>query len=114
MPAERGLPPGVEEKAFTKQDRTDRLLKAISGQGDDAVLVHQDAAVYLSSTNPGTKLEHAFDAGHGAYLYVIEGALRLNDEKLETGDAAKISDEPAITLEAEAPTELLMVEVRVT
>lgn len=112
MPAERGLPPGVEQKAFTKQDRTDRLLKAISGQGGDAVLVHQDAAVYLSSMNPGTKLEHAFDAGHGAYLYVIEGALRLNDEKLETGDAAKISDEPAITLEAEAPTELLMVEVR--
>ncbi len=48
-------------------------------------------------------------AGHGAYLYVIEGALQL-----ETGDAAKISDEPAITLEAEAPTELLMVKVRVT
>lgn len=112
MPAERGLPPGVEQKAFTKQDRTDRLLKAISGQGGDAALVHQDAAVYLSSMNPGTKLEHAFDAGHGAYLYVIEGALRLNDEKLETGDAAKISDEPAITLEAQAPTELLMVEVR--
>lgn len=112
MPAERGLPPGVEQKVFTKQDRTDRLLKAISGQGGDAALVHQDAAVYLSSMNPGTKLEHAFDAGHGAYLYVIEGALRLNDEKLETGDAAKISDEPAITLEAEAPTELLMVEVR--
>lgn len=112
MPAERGLPPGVEQKVFTKQDRTDRLLKAISGQGGDAALVHQDAAVYLSSMNPGTKLEHAFDAGHGAYLYVIEGALRLNDEKLETGDAAKISDEPAITLEAQAPTELLMVEVR--
>ncbi|MGH2528356.1 MAG: pirin family protein [Actinomycetota bacterium] len=111
MPAERGLPPEVEQKEFAKQDRTDRLLKAISGEGGDAVLVHQDAAVYVSSMNAGTKLEHAFDAGHGAYLYVIEGVLLVNDEKLGTGDAAKIHDEPAITLEAEAPTELLMVEV---
>jgi len=111
VPAERGLPPEVEQKVFTKQDRTDRLLKAISGEGGDAVLVHQDAAVYVSSMNAGTRLEHAFDAGHGAYLYVIEGSLRLNDEKLGTGDSAKIADEPAITLEAEAPTELLMVEV---
>jgi len=111
MPAERGLPPEVEQKAFTKQDRTDRLLKAISGEGGDAVLVHQDAAVYVSSMNAGTKFEHAFDAGHGAYLYVIDGVLRVNDEKLGTGDAAKIADEPAITLEAETPTELLMVKV---
>lgn len=111
MPAERGLPPGVEQKVFTKEDRTDRLLKAISGEGGDAVLVHQDAAVYVSSMNAGTRLEHAFDAGHGAYLYVIEGVVRVNDEKLGTGDATKIHDERAITLEAEAPTELLMVEV---
>ena len=111
MPAERGLPPEVEQKVFTKQDRTDRLLKAISGHGGDAVLVHQDAAVYLSSMNAGARLEHAFEAGHGAYLYVIEGVLRVNDEKLGAGDAAKIHDKPVITLEAEAPTELMMVEV---
>jgi len=70
--------------------------------------------VYLSSMKAGAKLEHAFEAGPGAHLYVIEGSLRLNDEKLGSGDAAKIADERAITVEAEAPTELLMVEVRVT
>jgi len=43
MPAERGLAPGVEQKVFTAEDRTDRFLKAISGDGGDAVLVHQDA-----------------------------------------------------------------------
>ena len=48
MPAERGLEPGVEQKVFTEEDRTDRLLKAISGDGGDAVLVHQDAHVFVS------------------------------------------------------------------
>ena len=113
MPAERGLPPGVEQKVFTTEDRTNRLFKVISGDDGDAVLVHQDAAVYVSHLEPGAKVEHTFAPGHGGYLYVIEGSLRLNDEKLGTGDAAKIADEPKITLEADAPTELMLVDVRV-
>jgi quercetin 2,3-dioxygenase len=53
MPAERGLPPGVEQKVFTTEDRTDTLLKAISGDDGDAVLVHQDAHVFVSRMNAG-------------------------------------------------------------
>jgi redox-sensitive bicupin YhaK (pirin superfamily) len=43
---------------------------------------------------------------------VIRGALRVNDEKLLTGDAAKVLEEPSLTLQAEDATELIMVEVR--
>lgn len=113
MPAERGLAPGVEQKVFTTADRTNRLLKAISGEDGDAVLVHQGAAVYVSRLEPGTTVRHGIEAGSGGYLYVIEGSLRLNDEKLGTGDAAKIAGEPGIGLEADAPTELMLVEVAV-
>jgi len=113
MPAERGLPPGVEQKVFTEVDRRNRLLEVISGDDGEAVLVHQDAAVYVSHLEPGPKVEHAFAPEHGGYLYVIEGSLRLNDEKLGTGDAAKIADEPQITLEADGPTELILVDVAV-
>jgi hypothetical protein len=58
MPNERGLPPGVEQKVFTREDRTDRLLEVISGNGGDAVLVHQDAHVFVSRLRPGTVVEH--------------------------------------------------------
>jgi redox-sensitive bicupin YhaK (pirin superfamily) len=114
MPAQRGLEPNVEQKVFTTEDRTDRLLKAISGEGGDAVLVHQDANVYLSRMSEGTELSHAFDEDQGAYLYVIEGSLELNDEKLGTGDAARVSGEREIRLRASEPTELIMVEVRLS
>jgi redox-sensitive bicupin YhaK (pirin superfamily) len=113
MPAERGLAPGVEQKVFTTADRTNRLLRAISGEDGDAVLVHQDAAVYVSRLEPGTTVQHGIEAGRGGYLYVIEGSVRLNDEKLGTGDAAKIAEEPRVGLEADAPTELILVEVAV-
>jgi redox-sensitive bicupin YhaK (pirin superfamily) len=114
MPAQHGLEPNVEQKVFTTEDRTDKLLKAISGEGADAVLVHQDANVYVSRMNDGTVLEHPFESDQGAYLYVIEGSLEVNDEKLRTGDAARIEGEREIRLRASEPTELIMAEVRVS
>jgi quercetin 2,3-dioxygenase len=112
LPRERGLPPSVEQKVFTKEDRTDRWLRIISGQGGESVLVHQDAHVYVSSLSPGPPLVHDFEPGHGAYFYLVEGAVRLNGERLTTGDAAKIHDETDVNVEATEPSELLMVEVR--
>ncbi|HEY2802790.1 MAG TPA: pirin family protein [Actinomycetota bacterium] len=114
MPAQLGLEPSVEQKVFTTEERTDKLLKAISGEGGDAVLVHQDARVYVSRMSEGMELSHAFDSDQGAYLYVIEGSLELSDEKLGTGDAAKIEGESEIRLRASDPTDLIMVEVRLS
>jgi quercetin 2,3-dioxygenase len=112
MPRERGLEPSVEQKVFTKEDRTGRLLRVVSPEGGDAVLVHQDASVNVSSLPAGTSISHKFDDDVGGYLYLIQGRIRLNGETLHAGDAAKIQDEPEVTIEAEEPSELIMVEVR--
>ena len=112
MPSTSGLTPEVEQKVFTKEQRTDRLLEVISPDGGDAVLVHQDARVYISSLSADVSVEHPFRSGFGAYLYVIAGSIRLNDDELNTGDAAKIGGEARITLWAAEPAELIMVEVR--
>src|SRR5213593_2581112 len=53
MPRERGLEPSVEQKVFTKEERTGRLLRVISPEGDDTVMVHQDAGVFISSLPAG-------------------------------------------------------------
>jgi redox-sensitive bicupin YhaK (pirin superfamily) len=111
MPDERGLAPGVEQKVFTKQDRTDRLLPVISGSGGDAVSVHQDAHVFVSRLTPGTTVEHPLETGRGVYLYVIDGRVQVNGEEMEVGDAAQITDEERIELVAEAESELIMVDV---
>jgi redox-sensitive bicupin YhaK (pirin superfamily) len=112
LPREGGLEPSVEQKVFTKEDRTGRLLRVLSPEGGEAVLVHQDASVYVSSLPTGGSVSHKVGREYGCYLYLIEGAIRLGGEGLRTGDAAKIEDESEITVEAEQPSELIMVEVR--
>jgi len=111
MPAERGLAPGVEQKVFTAEDRTDRFLKAISGDGGDAVLVHQDAHVFVSRLNPGVEVEHPLGEDRGAYLYVIEGDADVSGERMTTGDAAQITEEAAVRVAATDVTELILVDV---
>src|ERR671935_2110739 len=100
MPNERGLEPGVEQRPFTKEDRTDRLLKAISGDGGEAVLVHQDAHVFVSRLSGGRQVSHDIGHDRGAYLYVISGDVRANGESMKTGDAARVRDESALAIEA--------------
>lgn len=112
MPEQRGLPPGVEQKVLTKDDRRNRLLRAIAPEGGDAVKVHGNAAVYISSMEPGLTLDHKLGHGMGGYLYVISGSLGLDGERLQAGDAAKIWDQPEITIRAEDETELILVEAQ--
>ncbi|HXY73377.1 MAG TPA: pirin family protein [Actinomycetota bacterium] len=115
LPAESGLPPSVEQRVFTTEERTNRLLRVISGpaRAGDSVLVHQDAAVYVSRLEPGVAATHEFEPGRGGYLYVIEGDVTCSGESLGTGDAMKVWEEPSVALDARTTSELIMVEVRV-
>ena len=105
------MAPGVEQKVFTEGDRTDRLLKAISGDDGEAVLVHQSAQVFVSKLNPGVEVTHGLAGGRGLYLYVIEGDADVVRERMTTGDAAQIVDEPSVRVRANATTELIAVDV---
>jgi len=113
MPRQRGLPPSLQQKAFTRDERTNVLLPVITPDGASGVTVHQDARVYVSGLEAGRSLVHEFGAGFGAYLFLIEGETALNSERLERGDAARIRDETRLVIEAHQPCELIMVEVRV-
>ena len=111
VPAERGLEPGVEQKVFSEEDRTDRLLRVIGGGDGEAVLVHQDAHIFVSRLSPGIEVKHELGDGRGVYLYLIDGDADVVGERMTTGDAAQISGEPTIPIQATATTELIAVDV---
>jgi redox-sensitive bicupin YhaK (pirin superfamily) len=110
LPSEAGLPPGVQQRQFTRADRTDRLLNVIDPNGGPAIKVHQDASVYVGSLSADKEVSHEFPAGRGGYLYLIEGSAQVNGKALQQGDAAKIYEE-SISLQAEAASELILVDV---
>jgi hypothetical protein len=111
LPDTPDLPPEVEQRVFTKDDRTNRLLRVIGRDGGDAVRVHQDASVHVASLDSGVEVTHNLGEGRGAYLYVIDGGVTLSGQAMATGDAAKVTDEPSLQIPANKPSELILVDV---
>jgi redox-sensitive bicupin YhaK (pirin superfamily) len=111
LPNAPSLPPGVEQRVFTEQDRKNRLLKVIGPEGGEVVEVHQDASVHVASLEPGVEVEHDLGAGRGAYVYLIEGSVALDGEDMSTGDAAKVTHQPKLRIRASEPSELILVDV---
>ena len=111
LPDTGGLPPGVEQRVFTSEDRTNRLLKVIGPEGGEVVKVHQDASVHVAALAAGTQVVHPIAEGHGVYGYLIEGAATFGGHELTTGDAVKVTDESQLAIRASAPSELILVDV---
>lgn len=111
LPDTASLPPSLEQRQFTREDRRNRLLRVV-GPGGSVVKVHQDALVEVAALEPGARVEHPFGEHRAGYLYVIEGAALLNDdEKLGTGDAVKVFGRERLALTAVEGTELILIEV---
>lgn len=111
LPNTAGLPPSVEQRQFTKEERTGRLLEVVNPTGDDAIKVHQDARVYVSFLEPDNEVTHALGDQRGAYLYLIEGRVSLDGEPMRTGDAAMVTEEASLRITATEPSELILVDV---
>ena len=112
LPDRHGLPPSLEQRQFTAEDRRNRLLQIVRPEGREGsgVTVHQDASMYVSQLDPEVTLEHEFGEGRGGYFYLIQGAIELNGERLTTGDAAKVLGQGLLRIRALEPSELILVD----
>ncbi len=111
LPDTPSLPPGVEQRVFSRDERLNRLLQVIGPEGGTAVKVHQDASVHVASLEAGTEVAHPIGSGRGVYAYLIEGAASFNGKGLATGDAVKVTDEAQLAVRADEPSELILVDV---
>jgi redox-sensitive bicupin YhaK (pirin superfamily) len=127
IPAERGLEPSIEQASFDEASFRGRWLPVVVpglgyGGADapanpDAVAVHQDATVYATVLGPDQALTHRFRAGFQGYAFVVHGDAHVATDRdageLDEGGAAKIVDEPELSVRARnAGAELLLVETR--
>ena len=111
LPDTAGLEPNVEQRIFTKEDRSNRLLRVIGPEGGDVVKVSQDASVHVASLDPGVEVVHELGEGRGAYAYLIDGNATFDEQSVATGDAAKVTDQSALAIRASSPSELIVVDV---
>ena len=110
LPAERNLAPGYEQRSFEDRENTLRLVAAPDGR-EGALTIHQDVEIYSSLLSAGQRLEHALAPGRYAWVQVVTGRVRVNDQALEAGDGAALSEESLLTLFASEEAEVLVFDL---
>jgi redox-sensitive bicupin YhaK (pirin superfamily) len=111
LPSSRGLQTRVQQRQFSLADRTDRWLQIMGPAGTDGLDLAQDARARVAHLTDTGKLAHAFEPGRGGYLYVIDGRVDLDGERLRTGDAAKVTGAAELSLSTDVAAELIVVDV---
>ncbi|MDC4203810.1 MAG: pirin family protein [Candidatus Manganitrophus sp.] len=111
LPWKGGLTPHVEQRHIRKEERLHRFLPVVSNRSPGALPIEQNAEAYAAALTAGDRIDHRLEPGDGIYFYVISGAVSLNGQALNAGDAAKVREEPALTVEAAQESELFMVGV---
>jgi quercetin 2,3-dioxygenase len=100
LPSERGLPPSYEQKTFAPAERQGRLRVVASPDGrEGSVTVHSDATVYGTLLAGGESVELPLAQGRHAWVQVARGQARVAGQTLAAGDAAAVSQEPAVKVE---------------
>ncbi len=112
VPAERGLPPGYEQKTFGDADKRGVLrLVASPDGGDGSVTIHTDARVYAGVFGAGQQAELALADQRGAWVHVARGTIRVNGEALGEGDGLAIEGERAIHIDGVDDGEVLVFDL---
>ncbi|MGI0047516.1 MAG: pirin family protein [Nitrosotalea sp.] len=114
IPDTKGLEPSWQQKKYSKEQRLDKLLQVVSPLGSNVngqLGMHQNASFYVSSLTPRAEIFHELKPERKAYVFVMDGQIQINGTSMQTRDAAKVEDESRLSIRAEKPTELILVDL---
>jgi redox-sensitive bicupin YhaK (pirin superfamily) len=111
-PNQLGIIPGYEEKNFPRAKKDGRLCLLASENGQDgSVMLHQDAKLYAGLFDAGQQADLILAPGRLAYVQVVRGAVSINDQRLQAGDALKLSAESALRIQHGEQAEVLVFDL---
>jgi redox-sensitive bicupin YhaK (pirin superfamily) len=107
-----GIEPGYEQKAFAAADKQGRLRLVASSDGaEGSVRMHADAALYAGLLDADERADLALDPSRKAYVHLVRGALHVNGQRLQGGDAALVTGEDRIALDQADAAEVLVFDL---
>jgi len=110
-PRERGGVPSWGAKPFPKADRAGRFVVLASGFADEGALpIAADARVAGATVTAGNRVDWTFAPGARGYLVPATGRVRILGEVVNARDGVAIRDLETVRIEAEADSELVLVE----
>ena len=115
LPGAANLAPGYEQKAFADADKRGKLClvaaPAEQASTAGAVTLHADAAIRAGLFDGDESAELALDPARRTWVHVARGAITVNGQALQAGDAMGLVDESRLTLSAGQGAEVLVFDL---
>ena len=112
LPAAANLAPGYEQKAFSDADKRGRLrLVAAPGGAEGAVTLHADASIRAGLFDGDEATTLALPAGRRTWVHVARGAVQVNGQVLQAGDALGLVDEAQLQIDHGENAEVLVFDL---
>ncbi|MGA7935430.1 MAG: pirin family protein [Kovacikia sp.] len=112
LPEQQGLSPNYEQKEFAPETKRGQWRKLASRDGSDgSVKVYQDAELYATILSSGEQQSYPLRSDRHAWVQVVKGEITLNGKPLSAGDAAAISQEADLLIEADTNAEVLLFDL---
>lgn len=109
--------PNVEPRHKTKTLNLEKnkLVKIVSGdKNPDTLFIYQDASIWLGEFNQALKLLFETNLKRGAFILVIEGLAKIENEILNKRDSIEIEDTNNIQIEVSGNTKLLLIDTSIS
>ena len=111
-PDKTGVPPGYQQQALDVTALKKGFVTVVAPYNDKAQFqIHQDARLSIAWPTTGKKLQPALKPERRYYLHLPLGAITVNGTPLAAGDAAMLSKESTLTVEAQTESEILLFDL---
>lgn len=113
FPKERNIRPRYDQRTFAPEKRINKIQTVVSPENsEDALWINQDAYFSLAKQEEGKELEYLINhKGNGLYVFVIEGSIEIEGEKLERRDAIGLEDIESVNIKALSDSDILLIDV---
>jgi redox-sensitive bicupin YhaK (pirin superfamily) len=113
FPKERNIKPRYDQKSFTSAMKPNELTTLISPvKSDDTLWINQDATFSMGDFEPKKQINYDIKTpGNGVYIFVIEGTVKINGQDLNKRDALGVYNTSSITIDTEAKSRLLIMDI---
>ena len=112
FPDRKNLTPGYDQKAFDPAERHNHWQYLVSPSDSGALKINQDARFARITLDEGREAEYSLSgSGHGAYLFLIDGAVEAGGISLSRRDGLGISGTSSFSVKASQRSDLLVIEV---
>lgn len=102
----------VVTKALEAKETRGTLLPVVSGQAHpDTLAVDEDLAIYLSRLYPPEQLIFETLPERCTFLFLIDGHLRVGEERMHSGDGLAIWRESLVTIAAQDRSQFVLIDL---